>query len=295
MSDLLGESVNYGSDCGNTTDADGGADASPSHASQSDMQNALRTDSEDSEESEGSQEFKSTMHEASMALRRKNIRKRKLQRRGIPDSDEEMSDEFESEFRKQTPYRKLSMPTQFTPPRKKSKVLVRDSDEEDNDENDDDDDDDDASTPLVPRRVITTSWKEIKVWSKSRHQLSDIDREIDGIMAQSLKNAGYHAEHVSKSKETDRAFWKEAHVSQLFSLTSMFRADESVLSHSCTAAGTMSKNIQFYTGALSIICVDAKFSTKYFTLWVKLCSKHLASMKEAAIFGIRARISPSVK
>ena len=211
------------------------------------------------------------------------------------DSDEEMSDELDSELTKKTPYRKLSMPINFTPPHKKSKVLVRDSDEEDNDENDDDDDDDDASTPLVPRRVITTSWKEIKVWSKSRHQLSDIDREIDGIMAQSLKNAGYHAEHVSKSKETDRAFWKEAHVSQLFSLTSMFRADESVLSHSCTAAGTMSKNIQFYTGALSIICVDAKFSTKYFTLWVKLCSKHLASMKEAAIFGIRARISPSVK
>ena len=76
MSDLLGDLANYGSDCGNMTDGDGGADASPSHASQSDMQNTLRTDSEDSEESEGSHEFKSTMHEASMALRRENIRKR---------------------------------------------------------------------------------------------------------------------------------------------------------------------------------------------------------------------------
>ena len=220
MSDLLGESVNYGSDCGNTTDADGGADASPSHASQSDMQNALRTDSEDSEESEGSQEFKSTMEEASMALRRKNIRKRKLQRRGIPDSDEDMSDEFDSEFRKQTPYRKLSIPSQFTPPRKKSKVLVRDFDEEDVDDIADDDDEEEESLLVVPRRVINTSWTEIKVWSKSRMQLSDIDREIDAIMAQSLKNAGYHVEHVSKSKETDRAFWKEAHVSQFLSIFS---------------------------------------------------------------------------
>ena len=219
MSDLLGDPANYGSDCGNATDADGGAEASPSHASQSDMQNALGTDSEDSEESEGSQEFKSTMHEASMALRRENIRKRKLQRRGIRDSDEEMSDEVDSEFtKKRTPFRKLSMPINFTPPRKKSKVLVRDSDEEDVDDIDDDDEDDDESLLVVPRRIINTSWTEIKVWSKSRMQLSDIDREIDAIMAQSLKNAGYHVEHVSKSKETDRAFWKEAHVSQFLSI-----------------------------------------------------------------------------
>ena len=220
MSNLLGDLANYGSECGNTTDSNGGADASPSHASQYGMQNALRTDSEDSEESEGSQEFKSTMHEASMALRRENIRKRKLQRRGIPDSDEEMSDEFDSEFRKQTPYRKLSMPSQFTPPRKKSKVLVRDSDEEDVDDIADDDEEEEESLLVVPRRVINTSWTEIKVWSKSRMQLSDIDREIDAIMAQSLKNAGYHVEHVSKSKETDRAFWKEAHVSQFLSIFS---------------------------------------------------------------------------
>ena len=113
------------------------------------------------------------------------------------------------------------MPTQFTPPRKKSKVLVRDSDEEDVDDIDDDDDEEeDASSLVVPRRVITTSWTEIKVWSKSRMQLSDIDREIDAIMAQSLKNAGYHVEHVSKSKDTDRAFWKEAHVSQVLSIFS---------------------------------------------------------------------------
>jgi hypothetical protein len=32
-------------------------------------------------------------------------------------------------------------------------------------------------------------------------------------MEQSLKDAGYRAEHVSKTKDTDRASWKEAQVS----------------------------------------------------------------------------------
>ena len=152
MADLLGDSANYGSDCGIATDGDGGADASPSHASQSNEQNAHQNDSEDSEESEGSQEFTRTMHDASRALRHKIIRKRKLQRRGIFDSDEEMSDEVDSELtKKNTPFRKLSMPINFTPPRKKSKVLVRDSDEEDFDDDDDDEEEEEESSLVVPR------------------------------------------------------------------------------------------------------------------------------------------------
>ena len=217
MSDLLGESVNYGSDCGNTTDADGGADASPSHASQSDMQNALRTDSEDSEESEGSQEFKSTMEEASMALRRKNIRKRKLQRRGIPDSDDEGgSIVFSPDCqRAKTPYRKLSMMEDFTPPRKKGRIMVRDSESEDEDsyENGEEEEDVHDLCRPTPKRTIQTKWVDVKQFSKSTYTMPDINHSIDAILAQSLKNAGYYSEHVSKTKDTDRAFWKEAHVS----------------------------------------------------------------------------------
>ena len=44
-------------------------------------------------------------------------------------------------------------------------------------------------------------------------QEAEIRREIDEILEKSLKDAGYRAEHVSKTKETDRAYWKEAHVS----------------------------------------------------------------------------------
>jgi hypothetical protein len=217
MSDLLGGLVNYGSDCGNATEDDGGAGVSPSHASQSDMSNERgEHNSEDSEASEGSQEFSRTMQDASLKLRHKNIRKRKLMRLGYVDSDEEISDEYESELsptrkRQKTPFRKLSMPSEFTPPRNHSKVLVRDSEDEVTAE--DEDYVEEFQNSVTPKRLYHTNWVEVKRWSKSRMTMSEINREIDALLSQSLKNAGYLTEHVSKTKETDRAYWKEAHVS----------------------------------------------------------------------------------
>ena len=221
MSVLLGDSANYGSDCGNATDANCGADASPSHVSQSDEQNANQTDSEDSEESEGSQEFTRTMQDASMAMRCKNIRKRKLQRLGYVDSDDEGgSIEFDSVLspdcqRAKTPYRKLSMMEDFTPPRKKGRIMVRDSEseDEDSDENGEEEEDVHDLCRPTPKRIIQTKWVEVKQFSKSTYTMPDINHSIDAILAQSLKNAGYYSEHVSKTKDTDRAFWKEVHVS----------------------------------------------------------------------------------
>ena len=62
-----------------------------------------------------------------MAERDENIRKRRLARRRIQDSDEEGSVEFASDLsparkRGKTPYRKLTMQQDFTPPRKKAKT-----------------------------------------------------------------------------------------------------------------------------------------------------------------------------
>ena len=67
-------------------------------------------------------------------------------------------------------------------------------------------------TPTPRRRYYQTQWQLVKKWSKDRYQQAEINRQIDGIMKKSLKDAGYRAEHVSKTKDTDRAYWKEAHV-----------------------------------------------------------------------------------
>ena len=57
--------------------------------------------------------------------RNAKIRKHKLKGCVLYDSDEEESEDMFG----RTPYRKLTMPEDFTPPRKRSKPVVPDSDE----------------------------------------------------------------------------------------------------------------------------------------------------------------------
>jgi hypothetical protein len=67
-----------------------------------------------------------------------------------------------------------------------------------------------TTTPL--RSAPKTSWVEFKRCNKSTMQMSEIDHQLDAIWMQSFKDANYFAEHVSKSKATDRCYWKESHV-----------------------------------------------------------------------------------
>ena len=122
-----------------------------------------------------------------------------------------------------TPYRRLAMPQKFTPPRKKSKTMVADSDESlrsvsanENSEEDESGDDDDVAL-FTPKRIYQTDWKVVEKWSTSI-SLPEIDRQIDAILARCLRSAGYVAEHVAKTKATDRSYWKETHVSSLFNV-----------------------------------------------------------------------------
>jgi hypothetical protein len=70
-------------------------------------------------------------------------------------------------------------------------------------------------TPTLCRRYYQTQWQHVKKGSKDRYQQAEINRQIDGIMKQSLKDAGYRAEHVSKTKDTDHPYWKEAQASYM--------------------------------------------------------------------------------
>ncbi len=70
-------------------------------------------------------------------------------------------------------------------------------------------------TPKPRRQYYPTQWQLVKKRSKHRHQQAEINRDIDAILEQSLKDAGYPAEHVSKTKDTDRAYWKEAQASYI--------------------------------------------------------------------------------
>jgi hypothetical protein len=80
-------------------------------------------------------------------------------------------------------------------------------------------------TPTPRRRHFHTQWQHVKQWSKDTHQEAEINRNIDAIMEQSLKDAGYRAEHVSNTKNTDRTYWKEAHVRSIpfFLITLLLR------------------------------------------------------------------------
>jgi hypothetical protein len=152
-----------------------------------------------------------------MAERHARIRKHKLKRRGLDDSEEEQSEEI---FGRKA-YRQLAMPQKFTPPRKKSKIIVADSDESSvsaNENSEDDESGDDGDVALcTPKRIYQTDWKVVEKWSTSI-SLPEIDRQIDAILARCLRSAGYVAEHVAKTKATDRSYWKETHVSSLFNV-----------------------------------------------------------------------------
>jgi hypothetical protein len=106
----------------------------------------------------------------------------------------------------------------FTPPRKKSKQIVPDSDEyspSEHGNNDDDEsvDDDDVQFQ-TPKRIYQTDGKMFQKWSTST-SVPEINRQIDALLARSLRCAVYVAEHVTKTKETDWSYcqWKETHVS----------------------------------------------------------------------------------
>jgi hypothetical protein len=107
------------------------------------------------------------------------------------------------------------MQEQFTPPRKRSKTVVPEPDDECEavlNYPKEQSEEEELMTPTPRRRHYQTQWQLVKKWSKDRHQEAEINWNIDAIMEQSLKDAGYRAEHVTKTKNTDRAYWKEAHV-----------------------------------------------------------------------------------
>ena len=125
---------------------------------------------------------------ARMAERHARILKRKLKRRGLDDSEEEESEQMFG----RTPYRKLAMQQQFTPPRKKPKIVVDDSAESlrsvsanENSEEDESGVDDDVAL-FTPKRIYQTDWKVVEKWSTSI-TLPEIDRQIDAILARCLR------------------------------------------------------------------------------------------------------------
>jgi hypothetical protein len=199
--------LSYGSGDSNATDDDGGSGGYPSQ----DMHKKYDVEGSVDDSSDNSR----SLIDARMAERHAKIRKRKLKRRGLDDAEEEESEEIFG----RNAYRKLTMSQKFTPPRKKSKQLVPDSDESSPSENgnyEDDESGDDGDVALcTPNRIYQTDWKVVEQWNTSM-SLPEINRQIDAILARSLRSAGYVAEHVTKTKDTDRSYWKEAHVSSLF-------------------------------------------------------------------------------
>jgi hypothetical protein len=89
-------------------------------------------------------------------------------------------------------------------------------------------------TPTPRCRQFNTQWQHVQEWCKDTHQEAEINRNIDAIMEQSLKAAGYRAEHVSNTKNTDCAYWKEAHVRSIpfFVLNNIVAADTHFFSFS---------------------------------------------------------------
>jgi len=218
-------------DSGAATVTDGENDEDPSHGSQSENESAgrylaseshaiLSRMSNDDDDGESSDDMASAEIEDDrnqrrlMAERNARIRQNKLRRRGLLCSEEEDDDESVILTQSKTnPYRKLSMQEQFTPPSKKAKTVVPESDEDREPachDSEEQSEDEEVMTPTPRRR--RSQWQHVKEWSKDTHQEAEINRKIDAIMEQSLKDAGYRAEHVSNTKNTDRAYWKESHV-----------------------------------------------------------------------------------
>jgi hypothetical protein len=218
---------------GAATVSDGEMDEDPSHGSQSENDRAGRylaseshailsrmsNDDDDDESSDGmaGSEIEDDRNQRRlMAERNARIMQKKLRRRGVISSEEEDDDESVILTQsKNNPYRKLAMQEQFTPPRKKSKTVVPETDEDceaECNDSEEESEDEEVMTPTPRRRHFQTQWQHVKEWSKDTHQEAEINRKIDAIMEQSLKDAGYRAEHVSSTKTTDRAYWKESHV-----------------------------------------------------------------------------------
>ena len=179
-----------------------------------------------------------------------------MKRLGYSLDDDSDSASCPSPKKPKTPYRQLDMPQHFTPPRKQ-KVVVPASDESEQAETDEE-----QQLSSGRKRVYKTNWSVVSSWSKDRIQEAEIRREVDAIMEKSLKDAGYRAEHVSKTKETDRAYWKEAHVSLLIS-------DFGTPTHDAffrrTAARTIQRNTMCCIGARCNIFVDVWCSSKFVT------------------------------
>jgi hypothetical protein len=213
MADGLDALRSYGSDSNATSsEDDGGSGFHPSHG-ELDMhkKNAVEDSVDDASDS-----TRSSIN-ALMAERHARIQRNKLKRRGFDDSEEEQSEKIFG----RNPYRQLEMYEKYTPPRKKSRLLVPDSDDyppsENGNEEDDESGDDVGGASYTPKRIYQTDWKVVEKWSTSI-SLSEIDRQIDAILARCLRSAGYVVEHVAKTKDTDRSYWKEAHVSSLFNV-----------------------------------------------------------------------------
>ena len=83
-------------------------------------------------------------------------------------------------------------------------------------------------------------------------------REIDEIPEKSLKDAGYRAEHVSKTKDTDRAYWKEARVSLLILLITLISGSGTPTASFFrrSTARMIPRNMLFSIGARCIIFAD---------------------------------------
>ena len=260
-----------GGGSGQSSDDDGEARVSPSHGSQSafnadvgdhisgdqDLSADAKLYDDDDRTSSGSPEFGvSSRQQKLMEQRREQIRKRRMKRLGYSLDDDSDSASCPSPKKQKTPYRQLDMPQHFTPPRKQ-KVVVPASDESEQAETDEE-----QQLSSGRKRVYKTNWSVVSSWSKDRIQEAEIRREVDAILEKSLKDAGYRAEHVSKTKETDRAYWKEAHVSLLIS-------DFGTPTHDAffrrTAARTIPRNTMCCIGARCNIFVDVWCSSKFVT------------------------------
>ncbi len=126
--------------------------------------------------------------------------------------------------RRKTPYRSLRMErVPITPPREQRPPLVPASDDKERGDSSyekDEDDDMSRSQPSSTRsRRYQVQWRKVKSWCRRTMQDAEINREVDSIFEQSLKDAAYNAEHVTKTNATDRAYWKAASGSTLFFLT----------------------------------------------------------------------------
>ena len=63
---------------------------------------------------------------------------------------------------------------------------------------------------------MRVEWRQVQVWCRKTQQDAEINREVDSILEQSLKDAAYYAKHVSRTTATDRAYWKAATVRLIF-------------------------------------------------------------------------------